>query len=272
MENRPYEAIVLDVADGVGRITFNLPQFGNALTGAGVRELLAALNACEADAEVGAVMLTGAGRSFCAGFNLKEIPPLAEGVDAVAAHFRDLAMWWHLVLHKIVRIPKPVLAAVNGAAAGSGLGMALCSDLVVCSDRARFLCAWHSIGLANDATTSYSLPRIVGFRRAQEMMITNRPVDAAEAVEWGIANRAYPDSAFAETAAGIARDLAAAPTHLQAMAKESFHAGWRRSIEEATEYEVRNVMTSVRDPCFHAALERFLQDGGKSTKVQVALP
>ena len=272
MAKPEFTTLLLDVEDGVGRITFNLPQFGNALTRVGVEEFLEALNACESDDEVGAVMLTGAGRSFCAGFNLKEIPPIDGGIDAIADHFRDLAMWWHLVLHKIVHIAKPVMSAVNGAAAGAGLGMALCSDLVVCSQAARFLCAWHTIGLANDATTSYSLAKIVGFRRAQEMMITNRSLDAAEAVEWGIANRAYPPETFAETAMAIARELAAAPTHLQAMAKESFHAGWRRSIEEATEYEIKNVMTSVRDPYFHTALRRFLEDGGKSSKVQVELP
>ena len=267
-----YETLLVETTDGVGRVTFNLPRFGNALTRVGVEELLAALNALESDETVGAVMLTGAGRNFCAGFNLKEIPPIDDGIAPVADHFRDLAMWWHLVLHKIVHIPKPVMSAVNGAAAGAGLGMALCSDLVVCSPDARFLCAWHTIGLANDATTSYSLARIVGFRRAQEMMITNRTLDAEEAVEWGIANRVYPAASFAETASAIARDLAAAPTHLQAMAKESFHAGWRRSIEEATEYEIRNVMASVRDPYFHAALKRFVEDGGKSSKIQVALP
>ena len=231
-----------------------------------------ALNACAADPDIGAVVLTGEGRAFCAGFNLKEIPPLAGGIEAIAAHFRELAMWWHLVLHRIVHIPKPVLAAVNGAAAGSGLGMALCADLAVCSEHARFLCAWHSIGLANDATTSYSLAKIVGFRRAQEMMITNRTLDAREALEWGIANRVYAHADFAANVAGIARDLAAAPTHLQAMAKEGFHQGWRRSIEEATEYEIGNVMASVEHPYFHDALRRFIEDGGKSSKVQVDLP
>ncbi|MDE0174088.1 MAG: enoyl-CoA hydratase/isomerase family protein [Defluviicoccus sp.] len=272
MTANTYECLRLEIADGVGRIVFDMPEAANALTGQGVRELLDALNACEADEGVGAVVLTGAGRAFCAGFNLREIPPLEDGIASVSAHFRELAMWWHLVLHKIVHIPKPVMAAVNGAAAGSGLGMALCADLVVCSENARFLCAWHTIGLANDATTSYSLAKIVGFRRAQEMMITNRTLDAREALEWGIANRVYPEDAFAATADAIARDLAAAPTHLQAMAKESFHQGWRRSIEEATEYEIRNVMASVEHPYFHDALRRFVEDGGKSSKVQVRLP
>ncbi len=267
-----YDCIRLETRDGAGRIVFAMPEAANALTFQGVRELLDALTRCEADPGIGAVVLEGEGDAFCAGFNLREIPPLAEGIEAVAAHFRELALWWHLVLHKIVRIGKPVLAAVDGAAAGSGLGMALCADLVVCSDRARFLCAWHTIGLANDATTSYSLAKIVGFRRAQEMMITNRTLDAAEALEWGIANRVYAQADFAARVDEIARDLAAAPTHLQAMAKEGFHAGWRRPIEEATEYEIRNVMDSVAHPYFHAALGRFLEDGGKSSRVQVRLP
>ncbi len=267
-----YDCIRLEIAHGVGRIVFDMPEVANALTRRGVDELLDALNACEADPGVGAVVLTGEGRAFCAGFNLKEIPPLEGGIEAVSEHFRDLAVRWHLALHRIVRIPKPVMSAVNGAAAGSGLGMALCSDLAVCSENARFLCAWHTIGLANDATTSYSLAKIVGFRRAQEMMIANRTLDAAEAVEWGIANRVYPEEEFAANVDRIARDLAAAPTHLQAMAKESFHQGWRRSVEEATEYEIRNVMQSVGHPYFHAALRRFVEDGGKSSRVQVRLP
>ena len=267
-----YDCIRLEREGGVGRIVFAMPEAANALTGHGVRELHDALNECGADPDIGAVVLAGEGGAFCAGFNLKEIPPLEHGIEAVARHFRELAMWWHLALHRIVRIPKPVLAAVDGAAAGSGLGMALCADLVVASERARFLCAWHAIGLANDATTSYSLAKIVGFRRAQEMMITNRALDAAEALDWGIANRVYPRAGFDRRVDEIAGDLAAAPTHLQAMAKESFHAGWRRSLEEATEYEIGNVMTSVEHPYFHAALRRFLEDGGKSSRVQVRLP
>ena len=152
-----YGCILFDVTDGVGRITLNLPQFGNALTVAGIQEFLHALNACGTRDDVGAVLITGAGKAFCAGFNLKEIPLDSTDSEAVAEHFRIAAMWWHQAMHKMVRIERPVLTAVNGVAAGVGLGMALCSDMVICSARARFLCAWHTIGLANDAPPSYSL-------------------------------------------------------------------------------------------------------------------
>ncbi len=272
MADNDYQCILFDVTDGVGRITFNLPQFGNALTVAGVKEFLHALNACEARDDVGAVLITGAGKAFCAGFNLKEIPLDSDDTEAVAEHFRLAALWWHQAMHKMVRLERPVLTAVNGVAAGVGLGMALCSDMVICSEHARFLCAWHAIGLANDATTSYSLTKVVGWRRAFELMMTNRTLSADEAVEWGIANRTYADEDFAGNVDQIARDLAAGPTHLQAMARDSFHSGWRRSVEEATEYEIQNVMKSVRHPYFREAVDKFVKGEIKADIPQVRLP
>lgn len=271
MDPRDFTCIRLDIEDRVGKITFTLPQYGNAMTRPGVEEFWQALNICEDRDEVGAVMLTGEGDAFSAGFNLKEIPFEDASIDDIADHFRILAMWWHQVLHKITRIPKPVLSAVNGVAVGSGLGMSLCSDMVICHERARFLCAWHTIGLANDATTSYSLARIVGFRKAQEIMMTNRTIPAAEAVELGIANRIYDDASFETEVNRIARELADGPTHLQAMAKEGFHRGWRQPIEEATEHEIQNVMVSVRHPYFRESLDAFLKGERKSDLPQVRL-
>jgi enoyl-CoA hydratase/carnithine racemase len=181
-------------------------------------------------------------------------------------------MWWHQVLHKIVHLPRPVLAAVNGVAAGVGLGMVLAADMAVAVDSATFLCAWHSIGLANDAATSYTLVKIVGFRRAMELMLTNRTLSAGEALAWGILNRVYPRAEFARNVAQVAADLAAGPTHLQAMAKSRFHAGWRQSIEECTELEIENVMRSITDPYFKKTLDDFLARRTRSDKVQVDLP
>ncbi len=103
-------------------------------------------------------------------------------------------------------------------------------------------------------------------------MLTNRTLGAAEAVEWGIANRMYPEAEFDDAVRRIARDLAAGPTHLQAIAKESFHLGWRRSVEEATEYEIQNVMKSVRHPYFREALDRFIAGEQKSDVEKVRLP
>jgi 2-(1,2-epoxy-1,2-dihydrophenyl)acetyl-CoA isomerase len=131
-----YESIELGVKNGVGTIRFNLPQYGNALHLKGVQETLDALHRAEADDNVGAIVLTGRGKAFCSGFNLKEIPADRD-IEKMSAHFRVLALWWHQVLHLITRVRKPVLAAVNGVAAGSGLGMTLCADMAVCKECAR---------------------------------------------------------------------------------------------------------------------------------------
>ena len=267
-----FESIELEIQDGVATLAFNLPQFGNALDLKGVQETLDALYQAERRDDVGAVVLTGRGKAFCSGFNLKEIPAGELDVEKMSAHFRVLAMWWHQVLHLLTRIKKPVLAAVNGVAAGSGLGMTLCADMAVCRDTARFLPAWHTIGLANDATTSYSLVKIVGFRRAMEWMMTNETIDARKALEWGVVNRVYGSKDFEKNVALIARQLADGPTHLQAMAKEGFHMGWRRSIEEATEFEIQNVMRSVAHPYFADSLKKFLAGERKSSHAQVKLP
>jgi enoyl-CoA hydratase/carnithine racemase len=274
MSSNEYRHIRFDVQpSGVATLTFDQPRMANAMDLLGVQETLDALRRCEARPDVRAVVLTGAGEhAFSAGFNLKEIPFADWNAEEVRSHFETLAMWWHQVLHKIVHLPRPVLAAVNGVAAGVGLGMALAADMAVAVDSATFLCAWHSIGLANDAATSYTLVKIVGFRRAMELMLTNRTLTAAEALEWQIVNRVYPRAGFQENVARIAADLAAGPTHLQAMAKARFHAGWRQSIEECTELEIENVMKSIADPYFQEALDRFLNKQNRSDRIQVRMP
>jgi enoyl-CoA hydratase/carnithine racemase len=274
MAENSYKHIRFEVApNGVATLTFNLPKMANAMDLLGVQETLDALRQCERRDDVGAVVLTGEGEhAFCAGFNLKEIPLATAEPQAIRGHFETLAMWWHQVLHKIIHLPKPVLAAVNGVAAGVGLGMTIAADMAVAVDSASFLCAWHSIGLANDAASSYTLVKIVGFRRAMELMLTNRTLTAAEALDWQILNRVYARPDFARNVAQIAADLAAGPTHLQAMTKSRFHAGWRQSIEECTEFEIENVMKSLAHPYFRATLDKFLGKETRSDKVQVHLP
>jgi 2-(1,2-epoxy-1,2-dihydrophenyl)acetyl-CoA isomerase len=256
--------------EGVGVITINLPKVRNALSVRAMQEMLDALNRAEDDNHIGAVMITGVGEAFCAGFHLREIP-LDRGTRGIRDHFRAAALWWHQLLQKIVRARLPVLASVNGVAAGGGFGLALASDMAICVDTARFVCAWHGIGIANDTATSYSLARIVGIRRAMELMLTNRTMGAAEATQWGIVNRVYPADRFQSAAKRIAAELAAAPTHLQVMAKRRFHEGWMQPIEECTEREIENVLASVVDPHFCSRLEDFLR-GSKADRPQVVFP
>jgi 2-(1,2-epoxy-1,2-dihydrophenyl)acetyl-CoA isomerase len=238
--------ILLDIADGVATITFNRPQVKNSLNIEALSELFTALGTCEDRSDVGAIVLTGKGDAFCAGVNLKGYNLVDR--KELRAGFREVAMWWHQMLHRIVRVPKPVLAAVNGIAVGGGLGIVLASDIAVCDEKATFFASWMANGVANNGGSSYSLAKIVGFRRAMELMLTNRTLTAPEAVEWQICNRMYKNEEFAGNVSKIARQLAEGPTHLQAYVKETFHDGWRRSLEECTEHECQNILKSLDHP------------------------
>ena len=267
-----YQHIELDVVAGVATLRFDRPNQLNASSQQLLRETLDALHHLERQEEVGAIVVTGTGRGFNSGFDLKEIPLGGDGAAAIHDHFRITALYWHAMIHLLTRIKKPTLAAVNGKVAGGGLGIVLACDLAVSVDSATFVPAWMSIGIGNDTGTSYALSRMVGFRRAMEWLLSNRTIDAREALEWGLVNRVYAGATFPTAVAEIAADLAAAPTHLQAMVKERLHSGWNQSLEECTEREVQNVMTSVNHPHFQQCLQQFVDKTRRSDTVIVRLP
>ena len=263
-----YENIILDIDDGLATITFNRPEVKNSLDTATLQELYRAIGSLEDRSDVGALVLTGAGDAFCAGVNLKGYR--IEEREEFRAEFREVAMWWHQMLHRVVRIRMPVLAAVNGVAVGGGLGLVLAADMAICNEKARFYASWMSNGVANDGGSSYTLTKIVGFRRAMELMLTNRTLSAYEAEEWGIVNRVYEGDEFGLKTQEIGRELANGPTHLQAMVKETFHAGWRRSLEECTEHECINILDSLEDPYAVERLSAFAR-GERTDSIQVTL-
>ena len=234
-------------------------------------ETLTALYSLEHRDDVGAVVVTGTGPSFSSGFDLSEVPLDPAGSDGIHAHFRIKALYYHAVIHMLARIGKPTLAAVAGPAVGGGLGMVLACDLAVCTDSATFLPAWMSIGIANDAGTSFYLSRIVGYRRAMEWLLTNRTLGAAEALEWGVVNRVYPEAEFGERVREIAAQLAAGPTHIQALVKTRVQEGSSQSLEDCTEHEIANVMASVVHPHFRERLEQFRDKTARSSATIVDL-
>ncbi len=268
-----YDHITFEVAGGVAKIHFDRPELLNAASLKLLQETLDVLHKVETMDEVGAIMVTGKGRGFSSGFDLKEIP--LEGDDSsqsIVEHFRIKALYWHAVIHRLARIKKPVLAAVNGKVAGGGLGIVMACDVAVSVDHATFVPAWMSIGIGNDTGTSYGLSRLIGFRRAMEWLLTNRTIDAQEALSWGLLNRVYTPSEFPEAVETIAGDLAAGPTHLQAIVKEGVHNGWLQPLEECTEFEVQHAMASVRHPYFEPCLRQFLEKKRRSDTVVVRIP
>ena len=263
-----FKHINLDFEKGVATLTINRPEVRNSLDTATLTEIHQALGLVEDNQDAGVLVLTGAGSAFCAGVNLKGYS--FKDRDEFRAGFREVAMWWHQMLHRIVRLPMPVLAAVNGVAVGGGLGLTLAADMAICNETARFYASWMSNGLANDGGSSYTLAKIVGFRRAVELMLTNRTLDAYEAEEWGIVNRVYEGEEFIEMTGSIAQQLADGPTHLQNFVKQTFHDGWRRSLEECTEHECMNILKSLEHPYAAERLEAF-EKGVRTNSLQVDL-
>jgi 2-(1,2-epoxy-1,2-dihydrophenyl)acetyl-CoA isomerase len=192
-----YDTLEFDVRDGVAHITLNRPEAGNALNLELAQELLRAVMRCDEEPEVRAVVLAGAGRMFCVGGDLRSF---TEQGEQLSHHLKEVTTYLHAAISRMARMDPPVVAAVHGAAAGAGLSLTCACDLVVAAESARFSMAYSKAGLTPDGSSTYYLPRLVGFKRAMELTLTNRQLSAQEAVEWGIVTRAVPDDGLSENA------------------------------------------------------------------------
>jgi 2-(1,2-epoxy-1,2-dihydrophenyl)acetyl-CoA isomerase len=203
------KTVLLEVAEGVATVTLNRVDAGNALNMQMGRELLDAALACEFDPKVRAVVLTGAGKHF--GFG-GDIRGMAEQGDAVGGFLNELTTHIHAAISSFTRMRAPVVAAVNGTAAGGAVGLVCTADLAIAGRGSKFSLAYTGIGMAPDCGTSFLLPRIVGRRRALELFLTNRVLTADEALDWGLVNQVVEDSEVLAQARALAARLAAGPT------------------------------------------------------------
>ena len=233
------DTVNVHVADGVATIELNRPQALNAWNAQFGADLLAALrHAAEEDA-VRAVVITGAGRGFSSGADLKDISGgevTAEGRPDV---YRTLTERYHPIMHAIREMPKPVVAAVNGPAVGIGCSLALCSDLIVAAESAYFLLAFVNIGLVPDGGSSLFLPTRVGMARAMELSMLGERLPAAKALEWGLINRVVPDERLREEVDALAARLAAGPTRSYAGTKRQLNNWLYARMDEQLELEAR---------------------------------
>src|SRR5690349_5478958 len=168
-------------------VTLNRPDSSNTLNIQMAMDLLAAAMTCGRNPAVRAVVLTGAGKNFCFGGDLRAMKGKGKAADA---YIRELTTYLHEAISHFARMDAPVIAAVNGTAAGAGVGLVAMADLAICAAGAKFNLAYTSVGLSPDASTSYLLPRAIGLKRAMELFLLNRTLDAEEAVDWGLVNRA----------------------------------------------------------------------------------
>ena len=231
-----FETILYEQDGGVLTITLNRPERLNAATDTLLQELESAWKQAVRDDSARAIILTGAGRGFCAGQDLASVQEREHTGTGVSygAHLRHT---WNRVIYRMTSLPKPIICAVNGVAAGAGMSLVLASDLRIASENANFLQAFVNIGLIPDSGSTWTLPRIIGPTRAMEMMLTGRKVPAQEALEWGMINQVVPADQLMEEARALAESLAAAPTRAIGLIKRAVDAAATRSLAEALEVE-----------------------------------
>jgi 2-(1,2-epoxy-1,2-dihydrophenyl)acetyl-CoA isomerase len=250
----PYDTVLLQRADAVATITLNRPDAYNALNLALGRDLFHAVLEVDEDPGVRAVVITGAGRAFCGGGDVKDF---AGSLDRIGVLVKELTTYVHGAVSRLVRSPKPVIVAVNGTAAGGGLSLALAGDLVLAGESAKLTMAYSKIAATPDGSSSYFLPRLIGLRRAMELYLTNRVLTAKEALEWGLVTRVVPDGELAGAAAALARELAQGPTRAFGGAKLLFHRSTHESLETQMELESQAIAASGHTEDFREGVTAF---------------
>jgi 2-(1,2-epoxy-1,2-dihydrophenyl)acetyl-CoA isomerase len=249
-----YDHVILERAEQVATITLNRPDAYNALNLGLGRDLFHAVLEVDEDPDVRCVVVTGAGRAFCAGGDVKDF---SENLPRIGVLVKELTTYLHGAVSRLARSDKPVIMAVNGVAAGGGLSFALCGDLVVAAESARFTMAYSKIAATPDGSSSYFLPRLIGLRRAMELYFTNRVLSAREACEWGLVTRVVPDAELVSAVRTLARELAQGPTRAFGGAKRLFHQSTWESLETQMELEAQSIAGSGRTQDFRDGVTAF---------------
>jgi len=257
MPQHDKDVVLFNCSDGLATITLNRPSAYNALDLVTADALLEALIRCDEDSAVRAVMITGSGAAFCAGGDIRGMVERVKTDGNAARYLKALTVRLHGVVSTMVRMPKPVLTAVNGAAAGAGLSLAIAGDLVIAAESARFTVAYTGIALAPDGSSTFFLPRLIGAKRALELMYSNRAVPAEEAKSLGLVNEIYPSANFRESAESYATALARGPTVAFGSAKKLVTLSAESSIETQMEHERRAIAACGRTEDFKEGADAF---------------
>jgi 2-(1,2-epoxy-1,2-dihydrophenyl)acetyl-CoA isomerase len=233
-----FETLIYDVTGNVATITFNRPDAANAMSPACAAEFRDASLAADDDPDVRAIVLTGAGRMFCAGGDLGEFAAAGKGARRLLMQMTgDL----HLGLSRLARTAAPVIAAVNGTAAGAGFSLVMACDLAVAAESALFTMAYSRAGLSPDGSSTFWMPRRIGDRRTRELMLTNRVLKAREALDWGVVNQVVADGEALAAATALARTLAAGPTLAHGAIKQLLNGSFDQALESQMELEARAI-------------------------------
>lgn len=234
--------IRFEVENGVGRITFDRPDHANAMNLRFMEELGEVAVRCDEDPAIRCVLVTGSGRFFSAGGDLSSFDAAAD----MAEFLEEMTGHLHAAIVRFARMNAPLVAAVNGVAAGAGFSFVLAADIAIAAASARFTSAYTASGLTPDGSSTFYLPRIVGVRRAAELFLTNRRLDAGEALEWGIVNQVVDDAELMTVAGSLAEKLAAGATVAYGRTKAMLLASTGDALERQLDLESQTIASMAR--------------------------
>jgi len=252
-----YKTIILEKEDGVATLTLNRPASFNALDFEMGKELVDAIEKCTKNVRIKVLIITGAGKAFCSGGDLKAVKEWAG--DSLGDFFRQLTKFLDRVILDIRMMPKPVIASVNGAAAGAGFSLALACDLRIASDRAIFRQAFTSVGLVPDCGWTFHLPKLVGLGKASELIFLDKVLTAGEAEKLGLVSQVVPEAKLKEVTTEVAKQLANGPSLAFARAKALLNRAWTSSLESQLENERQRIALSGETKDFREALSAFFE-------------
>lgn len=246
-----FSTLLFEVKNNVAHVTLNRPDAANGINLELARDLDQAMLKCTTDTAVRALLISAAGKMFCAGGDLKAFS--AQGETRLPRYLEELTSHLHHAISRIARMKPPVLVAVNGTAAGAGMSLVCACDLAIAAESAKLTMAYTRAGLTPDGSATYFLPRLVGLRKATELALLNPVLSAAEACELGIVNRVVPDADLAAEAVKLAEQLAAGPTQA--------YGGVKRLLLESATGELDEQMGRETETICAAAWTKDAREG-----------
>jgi 2-(1,2-epoxy-1,2-dihydrophenyl)acetyl-CoA isomerase len=250
----PYQFILVDIDSGVMKLTLNRPDVLNSFTLAMSRELKQALETGRGEKSVRAVLLTGAGRAFCAGQDLSDVPRPEGGKMDLGTIVRQT---YNPLIELLRKIPMPVVCAVNGVAAGAGANLAIACDIVIAAESASFIQSFSKIGLVPDTGGTYFLPRAIGLPMATALMMTGEKISATRAAELGMIYKVVPDDALESEAMNLARTLASMPTKALAYIRKALSSSLSNDLHSQLEVEEEMQREAGRTRDFEEGVAAF---------------
>ena len=247
-------SVLLEIKNNVGHITLNRPEKFHSFNREMALLLQDILDECATNKEVRCVYLTGSGKAFCAGQDLGEVTG-----DNPATFDKILAEHYNPIITRIRNIPKPVVCAVNGVAAGAGVNIALCCDIVVASENASFIQAFSKIGLIPDCGGTYFLPRLIGLQKATALMMLGDKVSAMEAERIGMIYKYFPAETFSEETIKIAETLAQMPTKAFALTKQALNHSLHNNLEQQLHFEDKLQFKAAHTEDYKEGVAAFIE-------------